>query len=68
KRMPQKKRISLKNTTRIGRGLENQSFASDKFMPFFLSLTAMVFSPPLFYFPSVFHSGVIAVCSLYINP
>ncbi|RDB05807.1 hypothetical protein DVG78_12550 [Runella aurantiaca] len=41
--MPQKKRISLKNTRRIGRGLENQSFASDKFMPFFLSLTAMVF-------------------------
>ncbi|RDB03516.1 hypothetical protein DVG78_23690 [Runella aurantiaca] len=43
--MPQKKRISLKNTTRIGRGLENQSFASDKFMPFFLSLTAMVITP-----------------------
>ncbi|RDB02325.1 hypothetical protein DVG78_29300, partial [Runella aurantiaca] len=45
KRMPQKKRISLKNTRRIGRGLENQSFASDKFMPFFLSLTAMVITP-----------------------
>jgi hypothetical protein len=33
--MPQKKRTSLKNTTRIGRGLENQSFASNKGMTFF---------------------------------